>query len=96
MHAGQIMILVTGVAFNRICSLSVGSTPDLHRVLMPVVSLTRKISSGVTIHAPRMPQYRNNGIKSIGRTVARGWVLHRGDFGMFGLSSGMERQQEGG
>jgi hypothetical protein len=77
MHAREVMILMTGAAFNRIYSLPVGSASDLHRVLMAVVSLTRKISGGVAIHAPRMAQYRNDGLKS------------RSSFARFGLRSGV-------
>jgi hypothetical protein len=84
MHAGQVMILVTRAAFNRVHSLPVGSASDLHRMLMAVVSLTGKISGGVTIHAPRMAQYRNDSLKSSNRTVARRGLL----------PSGIEHQQE--
>jgi hypothetical protein len=49
----QVMVLVTTTALNRIPSLPVGSAPDLHRMLMAVVSLARKISARVTIHAAR-------------------------------------------
>jgi hypothetical protein len=92
----QIMVLVTGAAFNRIHSLPVGSAPDMHRVLMAVVSLARKISGGVTIHAARVAQYRNDGLKSSSRTIVRRCVLHCGGFSTFGLRSGIECQQEGG
>jgi hypothetical protein len=100
MRARQIMVLVTGAALNRIDSAPIGSAPDLHRVLMAVVSLARKISGGVTIHAARMAHYRNDGLKSSSRTIARcsvlRRVLHCGEFCTFGLRSGIECQQEGG
>jgi hypothetical protein len=85
MRSGQVMVLVTGAALNRIYSLPTGAAPDLHRMPMAVVSLTRKISRGVTVHAPRMTQYRNDGLKSSCRTVTRRGVL----------GCGIEYQQEG-
>jgi hypothetical protein len=96
MRARQITVLVTGAAFNRIRSVPIGSAPDLHRMLMAVVSLARKISGGVTIHAARVAQYRNDGLKSSSRTIAPRCILHCGGFCTFGLRSGIECQQEGG
>jgi hypothetical protein len=96
MRARQIMVLVTGAALNRIHSVPIGSAPDLHRVLMAVVSLARKVSGGVTIHAARMAQYRNDSLKRSSRTTARRYVLHCDGFCTFGLRSGIECQQEGG
>ena len=86
MRAREVMVLMTGIAFDRIYSLAVGPASDLHCVLMAVVSLTRKISGGMTIHASWMAQYRYNRLKSSGRVVARRCRLR----------SGIERQQEGG
>jgi hypothetical protein len=43
-HAGEVVVLVTAAALNGIYSTPVGSASDLHRVLMAVISLTRKIS----------------------------------------------------
>jgi hypothetical protein len=63
---------------------------------MAVVSLARKISGGVTIHAARMAQHRNDSPKSGSRTIARRCVQHCGGFCTFGLRSGIECQQEGG
>jgi hypothetical protein len=96
MHTPEIMVLMTGTAFYRIHSLPVGSASDLHCVRMAVVSLTRKISGGVTIHAPRMAQYRNDGLKSSSGAIVRRCILHSGGFGMFGLRAGIECQQECG
>ena len=84
MRAREIMVLVTGAALNRIYSLPIGSASDLHRVLVAIVSLTREISGRVTIHAPRMAQYRHDSLKGIRRRSVR-----------FGLCSGIENQQEG-
>jgi hypothetical protein len=64
MYAGQIVLLVTGAAFDRIQALAVGSAADLHCMLMTVVSLTGKVSGGVTIHAARMAEYGNDVLES--------------------------------
>ena len=64
MRSRKVMILVTSAAFNRIQSLPIGSASYLHRVLMAVVPLTREVSPGVAIHATRMAQHRNDGLKS--------------------------------
>jgi hypothetical protein len=58
------MVLVTGAALNGIYSTPVGSASDPHRVLMAVISLTRKISGRVAVHAPWMAEYRNKSLKS--------------------------------
>jgi hypothetical protein len=78
MHAREIVVLMTGAAFHRIHSLAAGSARDLHGVPMAVVSLTRKISDGVTIHAPRMAQDRDDGLKSSSRGLARRFRLRSG------------------
>jgi hypothetical protein len=64
------MVLMTGTALNRIDSVSVGAASDLHRVLMAVISLTRKIAGGMAIHAARMMQYRNDGLECSSTSVA--------------------------
>jgi hypothetical protein len=92
MDARQVMVLVTGAAFNRIHSLTIGSPTDLHRMLMAVVSLTRRVSGGVAIHATRMAQHRSDGLKSGSRTIGRRCVLHCGRFGTFGLPGRSECQ----
>jgi hypothetical protein len=78
MHARQIMVLVTGAAFNRIQSVPIGSPADLHRMLMAVVALARKVSSRVTIHAARMAQHRNDALKSSRAIVTRHAICLRG------------------
>jgi hypothetical protein len=82
-HAREVMVLVTGAASNRIYSAPVRSPSDLHRVLMAVISLTRKISGGMAVHASRMPQYGNDCLKGI-----------RGGPGRFGLRSCIKCEQE--
>jgi len=44
--------------------MAVSSTMNLHRVSMAVVTLPRKISIGVTIHAARAVKYRHNSFES--------------------------------
>jgi hypothetical protein len=60
---------------------------------MAVVSLTREVSSRVTIHAARMAQHRNDALKS-SRTIIRRCALLRCGFDTLGLPSGIECQQE--
>jgi hypothetical protein len=55
-QAREIMILMTGAASDGIYSLSVSAT-DLHCVAMAVVTLARKVSTGMTIHAARMAKH---------------------------------------
>jgi hypothetical protein len=57
------MILMTGAASDAVYSLSV-STANLHRVAMAVVTLTRKVATGMTIHAARMAKHWNNCFES--------------------------------
>ena len=76
MRARKVMVLVTGAALNRIHSLPIGSAPHLHRMLMAVVSLAREVSGGVAIHAARMAQHRNDGLKS-SSAIVRGCAQRR-------------------
>jgi hypothetical protein len=84
MRARKVMVLVTGAALNRIQSLPFGSASYLHRVLMTIVALAREVSRRVAIHAARMAQHRNNGLKSSRAIVTRHMLYLRG---------GIERQQ---
>jgi hypothetical protein len=95
MRARKIVILVTGAALNRIRSLPIGSAPDLHRMLMSVIALTREVSTGVTIHAARMAQHRDDRLKSGGCTSVLRYVRLGSGIGMFGLRTGAECKQEG-
>ena len=87
MRSRKVMVLVTGAALNRIQSLPIGSASYLHRMLMAIVSLPREVSGGMAIHAARMAQHRNDGLKS--SRTSRHAVR-------FGLRSGIECQQECG
>jgi hypothetical protein len=64
MHAGQVVILMTSAALNRIHAVSIGSAPYLHCMRMAVIPLTRKISRRVAIHAAGMTQYGNDFFES--------------------------------
>jgi hypothetical protein len=78
-HARQVVGLMTSAALNRIRSVPIGPTRDLHGMRMAIVSLAREVSRGVTIHTARMTQHRNDSFKS---------------GGAIGLRSGIECQQE--
>jgi hypothetical protein len=54
------MVLMTGAAFDRIHSVSIRPTVNLHRVTVAVVTLTRKISHRVTVHTARVTKHRDN------------------------------------
>jgi hypothetical protein len=54
------MGLMTGAAFDRIDSVTLWSTVNLHRVTMAVVTLTREIPRGVAIHAARVTKHWDN------------------------------------
>jgi hypothetical protein len=91
----KVMVLVTGAALNRIQPLPIWSAPHLHRVLMAVVSLAREVSRGVAIHAARMAQHRNDGLKSSSTSLARSGC-HSSLFDVLGLRSGFPCQQQSG
>jgi hypothetical protein len=74
-QASEIMILMTGAASDGINSLSV-STANLHCVAMAVVTLTRKVSTGVAIHTARVAKHRNNCFES----RSRAGIIARHDF----------------
>jgi hypothetical protein len=64
------VILVTGATFNGGDAVSVETTPHIHRVLVCIVSLPRKISAGVAIHTARVMQHRDHGFKGTrGRSI---------------------------
>jgi hypothetical protein len=64
MHAGRILLLVTGVTLDRVQTVSIRAAPDLHGVRMAIVSLTRIVTGRMAVHAARMAQYGNNGFES--------------------------------
>jgi hypothetical protein len=61
---------MAGAAFDDMQPFPIGPTPDLHRMLMAIVSLAGKVPSGVAIHTARVPQYGNDVLKSCGRIMA--------------------------
>jgi hypothetical protein len=50
------MVLMAGAASHTRDSLSVNAAPDVHCVSVQVVSLPGKVSTGMAIHATRMPE----------------------------------------
>jgi hypothetical protein len=78
-QANQIVVVVTSAASDSVQTLPVWSTMNLHRVSMAVVTLPRKISIGVTIHATRVVKYGHNSFESSSGTgiVARHRVSSR-------------------
>jgi hypothetical protein len=60
---------MTTAALDRIYSLSIRSAPDLHRMRVAIISLTRKVSRRVAIHAAGMPQDGNNIFERSGRSI---------------------------
>jgi hypothetical protein len=75
-QAGKIMILMARAAFDGIHAVSGWSAENLHRMAMAVVTLTRKVSIGVTIHATRMMKHWDNGLESSRGAI----VVGRHDF----------------
>jgi hypothetical protein len=53
-QTNQVVILVTGAAPDCVDSMSVGSTPNIHSVAMPILALARKVPAGVAIHTARV------------------------------------------
>ena len=67
----EIVILMTGAASHTGDALPEGTTPHIHFVRVAIISLSREISAGVTIHAAGMMQDSDYGLKggSGGRIV---------------------------
>jgi len=63
-QAREIVALMTGAAFDGVYALPVWSTTDLHCVSMAIISLSRKISLGMTIDTARMAEHRHNRFES--------------------------------
>ena len=59
MCRAEVVILMAGAAFYRRHTEPHWPTPYVHGVPMRVISLSRIVTLGMTIHAARMPQYRN-------------------------------------
>jgi hypothetical protein len=62
----EVVVLVTGTTSHAGDSLSRGTSPHIHPVLVAIVSLPREISSGVAVHAPWMMENRNDRLKRRG------------------------------
>ena len=53
----KVMILMAGAASHTGNTLSIKAAPDVHGVPVQVISLPGKVSTGMAIHAPRMPEH---------------------------------------
>jgi hypothetical protein len=54
MEADEVVILVAGAALDGIGTVAIGTAADIHNVGMIVVSLTREVAGGMTVHAAWM------------------------------------------
>jgi hypothetical protein len=63
-QAREVVILMTRTASHGVNAVPVWSAADLHCMSMTIVSLSRKISRGVTIHTARMAEHRDNCFES--------------------------------
>jgi hypothetical protein len=73
MLARQIVILVTATTRHASHIFSILTTPHIHRVPMSIVSLPRKVSIRMAIHASGMMKHRDHGLERTGgrRIVTR-------------------------
>src|SRR5258708_5739140 len=66
----QIMDLVTGIALHAGHTLPVGTSPNIHPMLVTIIALTREVSVGVAVHAARVMKNFHHGFKrSGGRSI---------------------------
>src|ERR1700738_1227205 len=65
----KIVILMARAAFHCVSSLPVRTTANAHRVTMIVVALPGIVPAGVAIHAARVAQNGNDGLKRFGRSL---------------------------
>jgi hypothetical protein len=63
MQSFEVVILVTTAAFRRGDPISIATPPHVHGVRTSIVSLSRKISVGMAIHAARMMQHWHYGFE---------------------------------
>ncbi len=75
-QAHEIVVLMARTALDGIHALPGWSAENLHRMAVAVVTLTRKVSMGVTIHTARMTKHRDNGFESSRGAI----VVGRHDF----------------
>jgi hypothetical protein len=61
MRAREILLLMARAALLRSDPVTVGTAPNVHGVLMTVVSLPWEVASRMAIHAPRVSQDRDKG-----------------------------------
>jgi hypothetical protein len=52
---------MAGAAFFSGHAVAVGAAPHVHSMGMAIVALAREVAAGMTIHAARMAQDRNEG-----------------------------------
>jgi hypothetical protein len=93
MPAHEVVVLVTGAAFDRIDTVSVGPTANLHGMAMAIVSLARIVSVGVAIHAARVTEYGRKGFESGSGSVLPHHFLDLLCFGIF-TPLGVRPQEE--
>src|SRR5215469_9149107 len=63
MQAFKIVVLMTTAALERDDAVAFRATADVHGVPVTIVALPRKVSARVAVHAARMLQHRENGLK---------------------------------
>src|SRR5580704_17434330 len=59
----EVVVLETGTIAHARDPLPLGTSPNIHPVLMAVVALWRKISIGVAVHAARVMKNLRHGFK---------------------------------
>jgi hypothetical protein len=91
----EIVILMTGTAFDGIHAVSVRSAMNLHGVAMAVVTLPRKVTQGMAIHTARMAKHRDNRFESRSRAGigVRAWFMYELGRGMVRSLSGNPKNQ---
>jgi hypothetical protein len=59
-HTGQVVVLMTRAAFDRIDAVAVWPSLNIKQMWVAIISLARIVSAGMTIHAAGMMQYWKN------------------------------------
>src|ERR1700739_1452534 len=68
--SSEIMVLMAGATPQTGDTLAFQTPPDVHCVPMSIVSLARKVSARMAVHAARMPEHGHNRFKgSYGRCI---------------------------
>jgi hypothetical protein len=60
MFSFKIMVLMAGAALQSGDALSIETPPNVHRMPVSIVALPGKVSTGMAIHATRMPEHRDD------------------------------------